>query len=156
MKKCKSTDEGESTPQTAERPTITSDPIRTDEGTGDEEDGTLEDLTHRLVVPYDPPVIVDSRDTEVSEETELNGDDQMTDLDQSTLDPTWMLTRYQRRTVEKREDGYNLRPRAHTDPRVDGSHPANEMATPETLNECENRRLSPYNLRPLPGRRTSE
>jgi hypothetical protein len=83
----------------------------------------LVDLTSRPVVPYDPPVIVDSRDTEVSDETELNGNDQMTDLDQSTLDPTWMPTRYQRRTVEEREDEYSLRPRAHTDPRVGGSVP---------------------------------
>jgi hypothetical protein len=86
----KSIDEGESSPQTAERSTTTNDPIRTDGGTGDE-DETLVDLTSRLVVPYDPPVVVDSRDTEVSDETEFNG---MTKLGQSTLDPTWVPTRY--------------------------------------------------------------
>jgi transposase InsO family protein len=156
MKRCKSIDEGESLPQTAERPTVRSDPIRTDEGTGDEEDEPLVDLTPRLVVPYDPPVVVDSRDVEVSDETELNGDDQMTEIDQSTLDPTWVPTRYQQHTVEGREDGYNLRPRAHADLRAGGSRPANDAAAPETSTGRENGRSSPYDLRPLPGRRTSE
>jgi hypothetical protein len=79
----------------------------------------------------------------------------MTELDQSTMDPTWVPTRYQQFTVEEHEDRYNLRPRAHTDPQVGGSRQANETATSEDSNERENRGLFQYNLRLLLGRRTS-
>jgi hypothetical protein len=45
------------------------DRIRADEGTGDEEDKTLVDLTPRLVVPSNTPDVVDRHDTEVTDET---------------------------------------------------------------------------------------
>jgi hypothetical protein len=63
---CKSVAAGESTPQTAERSTITADRIRADEGTVDEKDETLVDLTPGLVEPSNPPVVVDRHDTLLS------------------------------------------------------------------------------------------
>jgi hypothetical protein len=83
------------------------------------------------------------------DEFELNRDDQMTELDQSMLDPSWVPTRYHQHHIDERENRYDLRPRVPHDPRV-------ENIVPEIINEHENKRLSPYNLRPLPGRRTSE
>jgi hypothetical protein len=112
------------------------------------------DSTLRTIVSLTPTSINDDRDMGVFEEFELNGEDQMTELH-----PTWVPTRSQQRTVEERDDWYDLRSRVHHDTRMGRSRPENEVtenAVLEILNEHENRRLSSYNLRPLPGRRKSE
>jgi hypothetical protein len=83
----------------------------------------------------------------------------MTELDQSRLNPSWVPTRYHQRNIDEPENRYDLRPRVPHDPRVGGTlmgNEATERVVPESINEHENKRLSPYNLRLLPGRRTSE
>jgi hypothetical protein len=83
------------------------------------------DSNPRTIVPPTPPAITDNRDMDVFNESELNRDDQMTELDQSILHSTWVPTRYHQHTIDEREDRHDLRPCVPHDPRAGGSRPEN-------------------------------